>query len=179
MKHIAISVLGKDRPGIVSEISRVLFEFGCNIEDSSMTQLRNEFAMILLVAMPAKSPLAELGVKLKAAAKPLGLSVLLRPITEKEDLQHKPSKKQFAISVYGADKPGIVYKITRILSDNKVNITDVQTNIAGRGAGKTYIMLLEASLPAALKADKLKSVLNREAKRLKVAVNLNLVDTPA
>ncbi len=94
-------------------------------------------------------------------------------------MQHNPSKKQFAISVYGADKPGIVYKITRILSDNKVNITDVQTNIAGRGAGKTYIMLLEASLPAALKADKLKSVLNREAKRLKVAVNLNLVDTPA
>jgi len=37
--QFALSVVGVDRPGIVAEVSRVLFELGCNIEDSTCTIL--------------------------------------------------------------------------------------------------------------------------------------------
>ena len=39
MGQFALSVVGRDRPGIVAEVSRVLFELGCNIEDSTCTIL--------------------------------------------------------------------------------------------------------------------------------------------
>ena len=50
MGHFSLSVVGRDRPGIVAEVSRVLFELGCNIEDSTCTILSGQFAMILVIA---------------------------------------------------------------------------------------------------------------------------------
>jgi hypothetical protein len=38
----------KDRPGIVADVSEVIYECGGNIEDSSMNLLRNHFALLLL-----------------------------------------------------------------------------------------------------------------------------------
>ena len=52
MGQFALSVVGRDRPGIVAEVSRVLFELGCNIEDSTCTILSGQFAMILVIAHP-------------------------------------------------------------------------------------------------------------------------------
>jgi len=177
-KHIAISVLGKDRPGIVSCVTKVLFECGCNIEDSSMTQLRSEFAMILLVTLPKGLDIKQLDKKMIKAASALELSVLLRPITQKEDLKEKAPLKPFTISLYGADKPGIVYNISNLLSENNVNITDVQTNVLSSSKGKTYVMFLEVSLPNKLAPVKLKSLLLKTAKKLGVSATLNSVDTP-
>ena len=43
--HYAVSVVGKDRTGIVSGIAEALFRLGCNIADSSCTMLAGEFAV--------------------------------------------------------------------------------------------------------------------------------------
>ncbi|MBX9691827.1 MAG: hypothetical protein K2Z81_05540, partial [Cyanobacteria bacterium] len=43
--NIVLTGVGRDRVGIVAELSQVLFEFGCNLLDSSMTLLRGEFAV--------------------------------------------------------------------------------------------------------------------------------------
>ncbi|MFL6295779.1 MAG: glycine cleavage system protein R, partial [Actinomycetes bacterium] len=50
MARFAVSVFGRDRPGIVAAVSRVLADAGCNLEDTSMTILRGHFAMMLVVA---------------------------------------------------------------------------------------------------------------------------------
>ena len=60
MGQFALSVVGVDRPGIVAEVSRVLFELGCNIEDSTCTILSGQFAMILVIAHPKFSTAAEI-----------------------------------------------------------------------------------------------------------------------
>src|SRR5437899_5188362 len=44
----ALSAIGKDRPGIVADLAELIFEHGCNLEDSSMTILGGEFAVLLL-----------------------------------------------------------------------------------------------------------------------------------
>ena len=60
MGQFALSVVGVDRPGIVAEVSRVLFELGCNIEDSTCTILSGQFAMILVIAHAKFSSSAEI-----------------------------------------------------------------------------------------------------------------------
>ena len=47
--YLVISALGEDQPGIVNRLSKVLLDQGCNIEDSRMTVLGGEFAVMLLV----------------------------------------------------------------------------------------------------------------------------------
>lgn len=45
-----MTAFGKDRPGIVAEIARIIYENKCNLEDSSMGRLADEFTLILLLA---------------------------------------------------------------------------------------------------------------------------------
>ncbi|MBU1209467.1 MAG: ACT domain-containing protein [Proteobacteria bacterium] len=47
---VAVSIIGRDRPGIVASVSKVLFQNRCNIEDLSQTAIRGQFAMILIAS---------------------------------------------------------------------------------------------------------------------------------
>src|SRR5512145_303550 len=60
MGYFTVGVVGKDRPGIVAEVSRILFELGCNIEDSTCTILSGQFAMILVIGHPRISAVPEI-----------------------------------------------------------------------------------------------------------------------
>ena len=65
--HYAVSVVGKDQPGIVAAIAEGLFHLGCNIADSSCTMLAGEFAMILIVSHPKPFSKSRLSDELKPA----------------------------------------------------------------------------------------------------------------
>jgi glycine cleavage system transcriptional repressor len=51
MRHwFALSAIGHDRPGIVADLAHLIYECDCNLEDSSMTILGSEFAVLLLLS---------------------------------------------------------------------------------------------------------------------------------
>lgn len=177
VKHVAISVLGKDQPGIVAAVSKTLFETGCNIEDSSMTSLGCEFAMIVIVALPGRISVADFEKKMSAMARQKGLSASLRVLKEAELKPCRMKGNPFVLSVYGADKPGIVYTISDFLAKKHINITDVQTNIIGAGKSKVYVMFLEIDLPSRVSFMSLKASLLKIADALKVTVTLNPVES--
>jgi ACT domain-containing protein len=75
---IVISVLGVDRPGIVSEISSALAEANANIVDISMTVLRGFFTMIMVVDISSsRKGLEELREELEERGKKVGVNVIL------------------------------------------------------------------------------------------------------
>ena len=47
---IVISAIGTDRTGVVQDLTKVVLACGGNIEESRMTTLGSEFAMLLLVS---------------------------------------------------------------------------------------------------------------------------------
>ncbi len=67
MNKFVLSVIGKDKPGILAKISTILFTHGCNIEDVSQTILQTEFASIFIVLNPDSHPLDEIGRSLNTA----------------------------------------------------------------------------------------------------------------
>ncbi|ABU81486.1 ACT domain-containing protein [Ignicoccus hospitalis] len=77
-QYAVITVVGKDRVGIVAGISSVLAEQGVNIVDISQTVLRGMFAMIMVVDLAgAKVSVGELRELLKKKGKELGVDVAL------------------------------------------------------------------------------------------------------
>ena len=88
----------------------------------------------------------------------------------------KKSFGEYIVSVYGADKAGIVYNVSKYLADNKINITDVQTKISGK-KDKVYIMLLEINIPKKIKEKNIKNQLKELAKELDVEIFLNQADS--
>ncbi len=178
MGHFSVSVVGKDRPGIVAEVSRILFEQGCNIEDSTCTILSGQFAMILVVFHPKADPVSELNPAFDEVRTTMGLMVTLHALKEEEVVHEKSFVgAPHIISVYGADRPGIVYTVTRELARRKVNITDLNTQVAGSKDRPVYVMVLEVDIPEGVDMKELDKEFDRIRKELSVSITVRPIET--
>jgi len=173
--HYAVSVVGKDRTGIVAGISEVLFRLGCNIADSSCTMLAGEFAMILIVSHPRPFGKGHLFDELKPVCDELGMSLAVRTLHVDEVTRQETAGEICMVSVYGADRPGIVFRVTRELALLGVNITDLNTKLIGTPAEPVYVMMLEASLPAEQTPETLAALLNNLKKELNVEIGVRVI----
>ena len=173
--YFAIFVLGTDSVGIVADITKALFELGANINDSSHTIIGNQFAMLLLISAAPTYTAEKIQSVFQDATKKRGLTVHVHQLKH-EDVYRKNSDpgQLCVIHLYGADKPGIVYQVTNLLSKNNVNITDLSTRRFGNEAKPIYIMYLEAEVPNEVDTRKLGSELNKLAVDLSVEIKYEL-----
>ncbi|MBI5420643.1 MAG: amino acid-binding protein [Deltaproteobacteria bacterium] len=178
MGHFSVSVVGKDRPGIVAEVSRILFEQGCNIEDSTCTILSGQFAMILVIHHPKITTVAELDPAFDGARERMRLIVTVHALKEEEVAHEKTFLgRPHIISVYGADRPGIVYMVTRELAQRKVNITDLNTQVVGSKERPVYVMVLEVDIPEGTDMKELEKEFDRIRKELSVSITVRPIET--
>jgi glycine cleavage system transcriptional repressor len=175
LAHFAVTIIGKDRPGIVADTAEVLFALGCNVEDSSCTMLGGEFAMILIISH--EKPFSKKRLESEFAAKNTGngLSAFIRTLKDDEVCYREPVGELCLVSVYGSDKPGIVYRITRELADREVNITDLNTKLIGSAAEPVYVLMLEAALPPGMSVEDATHLLEKLKKELSVEISVRLI----
>lgn len=147
-KFFAISAIGKDRPGIVAGVTKALFDLGTNIEDSSMTILRGEFAMILIISSDARVKTSDFEQSFKELTDKMGLFISVKEIEQDEvHLKKQYSGIPYIISVIGTDKPGIVYRIAEVLASKAINITDLNTQVISGEKTPVYTMIIEVDVP--------------------------------
>lgn len=175
-KSVVLTGVGRDRVGIVAELTQVLYELGCNLLDSSMTLLRGEFAIILMSELPANVSVAKLQEYMDRLEKQLGMKVHVREISEEELNEAAPEDNAFIVSVYGADQPGIVARVTKALAEDGMNITDVQTKSTGKGGDRVFVMVLEVVAPAGTALDAVQKPLNNLSRQLKVDIAVQPLD---
>lgn len=174
MKRYVLFTIGEDKPGIVAAISGILYEMGCNIEDSSMTILRDQFAIILIVAVPDGVDPSELEERLKEKAEGLGLHLMLKRVNGEE--KGRGYASCCLIKIFGEDKTGIVFKVSSLLASMGVNISDMRTKISGRDT-KLYAMLIEAEVPEGVSVAEIERRLSEVAEELDVDITLEEVPT--
>ena len=175
-KYISLTAIGKDRPGFVSTVTKVLYEERCNIEDSTMTILHDQFAMILIIEISYNLSLKALFGKLQKAAKPLGMVLSCAELSSYVPKKHMPTNP-YIISIYGSDKTGIVYNISKCLAKNNINITDVQTSLSKSKGKNTYIMIIECDIPRNKYYEKLSKELSKLAELLNITISLNKAES--
>lgn len=150
MKQFLLTAAGRDRPGLVAAVTKTLFEMGCNLEDSAMTRLQGEFAILLIFSGPGSR--AALARRLTALGRKNGLVTHVKELTSRESRAPKIPAQRLLVTLYGADQPGLVYRATRLLAQAKVNISDLSTHrTEGRGASG-YILFIEGEAPAGITA---------------------------
>lgn len=170
MAHLAVTAFGVDRPGIVATVTGVLVDHGGNLEDTAMTILGGHFAMMLVVDVPDREGADALEAALAAAVAPLGLTVVVRPIEDAGRARAPGSS--WSVSVYGADQPGIVHRVTQLLADRGANVADLSTRVVGPSGAPAYVMLLEVVLSDGVDPDELAAELRGVAADLGVEVHL-------
>ena len=123
-EHLILIAVGPDKVGLVQKISEFIVNRGGNIEDSRMAVLAGEFAQILLVSGPDRRS----GKNIRIAS-----AIGKRNRTLLSGKKNHPGKKlQFHPLPYKLvascmDHPGVVYRITSMLSQFEVNIESMET----------------------------------------------------
>ena len=77
MKAI-VTVLGKDKVGIIARVSGLLSEMGVNVEDISQTILSDYFAMFMLVSVGKAEGVKEIAARLDALGKEIGVAIRIQ-----------------------------------------------------------------------------------------------------
>jgi glycine cleavage system transcriptional repressor len=139
MERVVISAIGEDRPGIVNELAATIRELGLNIEDSRMTVLGGEFAVLMAVAGSADA-IRELGPRFASTCARLGLAHLFRPTRARTPSGHL---LPYSVTVTAMDHPGIVHDVAGFFSSRGINIDDLTTQTAHAAHTGTQIFNLE------------------------------------
>lgn len=178
MRQYLLTAAGKDQPGLVASVSKILFQEGCNLEDSAMTRLQGEFAILLIFSGPVK--IENLRKKLSVLGKRLKLSVQLKPLTQRES-QPTPSRgDRVLVSVYGADRPGIVHRVTDLLAKANVNLSDLSTHrTEAKGNPSGYIVYVEGETAGRTTPSSLEKILRTHLTEMGVTVSVKLLSSQA
>ena len=172
--HLALTAIGRDRPGIVAATTAVLLRHGINVEDSRMSILRGHFTMMLIVSMPDEVDRERLRTELEAVAVELGLEALALSEVEEVDT---PAQATHVVTVYGVDHPGIVHRVAAVLAERRASITDLQTRLVDEGGEPSlYALLMEVALPARVDASELDAALASTAESESVDVSFHQLE---
>ncbi len=176
-KRFLLTAFCKDRPGIVADISQVIYENGCNLEDSAMTNLAGEFAILLLFSSMSMENEGDLQETLTGECRRLerdkGIAAFIRPVsTKKTELKTNIHTK--TIHVEGLDQAGIVYKVSRFLADNKVNISSLNSEVklSPESGAAIYSMTLLVEIPTEISLHTVEDGLSRIGDQLHVDVTI-------
>lgn len=165
-------VTGKDRPGIIADVTGVLYRAHANLEDMSMTILEGAFAMIVVVTVnPQKKSSVE-----RALLRLRGLSFDWKKWNGSLKKGKSSGGNLYLVSAMGKDRTGIVYEISRELSKRRLNIQDLNSRVLGKDANAVYAMVLEVMLPKSYAIAPLKRALAKIGAQLKVEVTLKPVE---
>ena len=136
---VVVTAVGRDGPGIVAALAKVVLDLGGNLDDATMTRLHGAFAAMVAARLPAGVAEDEVRDALKPIADARKLTVTVQAVPD----THSEMPPDTLLTVYGADRPGIVYGVTSRLAERGVNITDMDTRLAGTPDAPVYVMLLE------------------------------------
>jgi glycine cleavage system transcriptional repressor len=167
--EFAVTAIGRDRPGIVAAISGALLELKGNIEDSQMSILGGHFAVMLIVKLPDAAHPDDLEGRLQRVRQELELEAIA--VNRVDDLGVAATRPSHVITVYGADHPGIVHAVSVALAQRRVNITGLETRLAGASEAPLYVMIIEVAMPEGSEPD-LEAALNQVADKAEVEVSL-------
>lgn len=169
-----MTAFGKDRPGIVADVSELIYANGCNLEDSTMALMADQFTIMLLLAGTGE----DLEERLAGACRRLeiekGVSAFLKPVSEAPPKSAAPSATH-TVHVEGLDKAGIVYRISRYLADRRVNIItlDSRMKFTPESGAAVYSMKISAEIPEGLSVDELADGLSDIGDALNVDISID------
>ena len=171
-RHI-MTAFGKDRTGIVADVTRLLYENDCNLEDTTMSMLADEFTLSLLFSSPQDNIEELLSRECRRLELDKGISAFVRPLQPQQN--RKPqSYKTCTLHIEGLDQAGIVYKTSQFLADRKLNIVQLDSTAeASPQSGATiYSMTIHVQVPEDLPFDQLEDELSAVADELHVDITL-------
>lgn len=141
---LVVRVLGRDRVGLVAEITKRLADFHINIIDIEQSVIHGLFSMFMLIdTSTSKISYTEVEKLLDNCGEELGIEIKTTPFTEyKKSVSEDGNKELNVITIFGVDKPGIVAGVSKTLRKLGCNIERIK--MIARGELIAMEMLIDS-----------------------------------
>jgi glycine cleavage system transcriptional repressor len=175
--HLILTAVGPDQIGLVQKISEFITRHGCNIEDSKMAVFCGEFALILLISGEGGS-LFKIANHYRELEIETGLAISIKTPTSRRPAE---SLLPYTLSASCMDHPGIVYRISGVLSSLGINIESMETKTDAAPESGAAIFRLEAniSIPTKISVDSLRERFAEIQKEENIDIELSLARSPS
>ncbi len=170
MNKLIITVLGKDKPGIIAAVAKSLYQLGCNLENVNQMILQSEFAGFFLVEPPLDLSMDSIRDTLNHDLNGKGLHIHVNNVTSNGDDAQESDAEIFLITTIGPDQKGLVARFTEIIAAYNVNVINLTAVFEGGDNPKANIMTYEVAVTPGTDQTGLFSDLKRKA----VELNLDI-----
>ena len=174
MPSIVMTLIGKDRPGLVESLAEVVAKHNANWLDGRMSHLAGQFAGILQVDV--ENDQVQKLVKALSQLDQQGLHVIVE--TEEGPANRSKDFSAVEMDLMGNDRPGIVREVSHVLTELDVNVEDIHTEIkaAPMSGGKLFHATAQLRLPAGLTLTELRDRLEQIASDMMVDIKVRESD---
>lgn len=170
--HLVITALGVDRPGIVNTITRHVSSCGCNIEDSRLAMLGDEFTFIMLLSGSWNAiTLIESTLPLKGAE--LELLIVMKRTNARA---RPPMPATVIVQVEVADSPHIIERFTDLFDKHQMNIAELVSRIRPAQAAQPPVLYIQmtAHSPASAEGSAIEQAFNHLCSELNAQGSIRL-----
>jgi glycine cleavage system transcriptional repressor len=166
-----MTAFGEDRPGIVADVTQLIYEHDCNLEDASMTRLSNEFAMIFLFSGRGEHLEEQLSRACRRLEREQAISAFFRPVEAYAGIAQNTSSLH-TLHIEGIDHAGIVYHVSKYLAKHHANIDDLSSKLTfmPESGTKMYRIEMRIEIPAGTSMEDLEQGLTEVGDDLHVTI---------
>lgn len=156
-KQLVLTASGRDRVGIVEELTELLLQYEGNVESSRMVRLGGDFAVLLFVTAPEDKVESLRDALSEVHFARFDIQTRLSEVAEAEDT----SSVACAITVLGADHMGIIHQISRYLANQGINVETLTTEVVAAPMSGTPLFTMSAvvKVPPQLEVEDLREAL--------------------
>lgn len=172
MKEFIVSVMAKDRPGIVAAVSGAVAALGGNITHLSQTVLRGYFTIILSLEAEDSLDAETLRERIAASGGPGEFQVGAAPFEDTEPWHGDRPLERFVLTARCRDRSGIIHRISRTLAEASINIDDFYAYVLDG----ELIMTLELGVPSGVSVPEIQKDLERLAEEEGIVAHLQHED---
>ncbi len=142
--------MSKDRPGLIADVTGVVFALEGDLADLNQSLLGDHLTMILIASFPPAVTADAIRQRITALPSDDPIEAIVRPLDEEVELSDTTlPEKTYVVCAQGENKSGLVYGISSFCSERDINIIDLTTTLA---AGQyTMILLLDLSRVGSIK----------------------------
>lgn len=169
-----MTAFGVDRVGIVADVTRLLYENNCNLEDTTMNLLADEFTLSMLFSSSDKDIENTLSRECRRLEMEKGISAFVRELASRKDAC-APKCNTCTLHIEGLDQAGIVYKTSEFLTSNSLNILNLNSTSkpSPQSGAPMYNMDIQVQVPDSLSIDQLEEELVQVADDLQVDISMS------
>ncbi|MCP4219737.1 MAG: hypothetical protein GY765_34205 [bacterium] len=173
-KRFIMTAFTKDRTGVVADTTKIIFDNKCNLEDTEMTQLEDEFVIMLVFTGDDTELYEKISADCRKLEREKEITAVVR---ELQEAPYNPLESYTTHTIYseGIDQTGIVYKISLFLAEHSTNISKLisRRRLSPESGTTIYAVEIEVEVPVNTSLDELESGLSELGQTLHIDLRLD------